>query len=107
MFLHEEERARNRKTEEYLLFLWTIEKCYYEAFLFVKQSENYDQLPDSIKSFVEWLSSDNFKDYINALENSFHSIVEEVDNRDEKERFRQIIAEILRLETLFWASSKS
>lgn len=107
MFLNEEKRARNRKTKEFLLFLWTIEKCYYEAFLFVKQSESYGQLPDSIKSFVEWWSSDNFKDYINAVEKGFHSIVEEVDDRDEREKFCQIVAEILRLEALFWASSKS
>jgi thiaminase len=106
LFLNGEENRRKKTTKELLVFLWTIEKCYYEAFLFVQQSKDSDLLPVSIKSFVDWWSSDDFNDYINALEKMYNAVAAGVDHREEKKELHQIIAEILRLEALFWSSSR-
>jgi hypothetical protein len=88
-----------------LLFLWTIERCYYDAFLFVKQSEKYSRLPISIRNFVDWWSSDDFKNYVNALEKAYDKKWETLEDWDEVDAF-QIVTDILDYEKDFWASSR-
>jgi thiaminase len=92
-----------------LLFLWTIERCSYEAFLFVKQSDKYSRLPISIRNFVDWWSSDDFKNYVNALEKAFDKKWDKKwdmeEDWDESEAFN-IVTDILEYEKDFWAASR-
>ena len=56
-----------------ILLLWAMERCYYEAFLSVRQSEKFNELEDSIKAFVEWWTTEEFRSSIDSLEAVFEA----------------------------------
>lgn len=87
-----------------ILLLWGIERCYYQAFLSVKESENFVSLDDSVKHFVEWWTASEFRDYIDKLERVFND-VQGVDTPWDANVARSILKTMLLHESKFWNSS--
>jgi thiaminase len=71
------EKDRKVSFATLLLLLWGIEKCYYEAFLAVKESKHFPELDESVKNFVEWWTTSEFCCYIDKLESVFQEVRED------------------------------
>ena len=89
-----------------LLLLWGIEKCYYEAFLFVKESAKFTSLDLSVKNFVEWWTAPEFRNYINKLEGIFERVQKDEVTWD-LHAARALFKVMLIYESQFWNSTIS
>jgi hypothetical protein len=91
-----------------LLLLWGIEKCYYEAFMYIKKSEAYNTpaFATSYRKFVEWWTADEFGKYIDELEEGFYVAGGGKEGWDEGQG-REVLKIMLEHEANFWASAFS
>lgn len=90
-----------------LFLLWGIEKCYFEAFSYVKHSQAYNtpEFDQGYKKFVEWWTSEEFEGYIDELEGAFKGLVSEKEETWNKEQARKVMKDMLEHEAKFWASA--
>lgn len=91
-----------------LLLLWGIEKCYFDAFSYVKQEEAYQhpEFDDGYRKFVEWWTAAEFGKYIDELEEGFNAVRKKGEAWDE-EQGRELMRVMLEHEASFWASAFS
>jgi thiaminase len=89
-----------------LLFLWGIEKCYFEAFSYVKQAEAYKsrEFDEGYRKFVDWWTAAEFGMYIKELEEGFNAVRKNGERWDEKQG-RELMRVMLEHEASFWASA--